>query len=366
MNHKERMLTAVYEHKIPDKVPHGEVMVDPKIISKIIGKKVLPDNINFLFFWMTETFSDDFFKNELDVRNFLGFDFAHVFPREPLEIIGKDKNGYNIVKDIWGAEYIIKPITWVGLKAPIPDIKKSKEYKFPEVKDFSFDNLKKYSLNSDLFIVCQLDTGFFKISGLVGFEQYMYAITSGQAQEIKSLTERLADLQIDLAKEAIKNGADCIWLANDFAGNNGPFIRPNDLWELDFKYIKKVVDAVHKMNKPVVIHGCGNQNLTMDLLYEMGVDAVHSIQPSARNDIVMFKKRYGNNLCLIGNVDVTSTLPFANPIEIDRQVKMLINEIGKSGSFVLSSANAICADVPVENAITLHLAVEKYGKYPIC
>ena len=74
-------------------------------------------------------------------------------------------NGYNIVKDIWGAEYIINPVTWVGLKAPIPDIKKSKEYKFPKVKDFSFDNLRKYSLNSDLFIVCQLDTGFFKISG---------------------------------------------------------------------------------------------------------------------------------------------------------------------------------------------------------
>jgi len=30
------------------------------------------------------------------------------------------------------------------------------------------------------------------------------------------------------------------------------------LWELDFKYEKKIVDEVHKLGVPCVLHACGN------------------------------------------------------------------------------------------------------------
>ena len=33
---------------------------------------------------------------------------------------------------------------------------------------------------------------------------------------------------------AIEKGADCIWLADDFAHNLGTFISPKDLLETDF------------------------------------------------------------------------------------------------------------------------------------
>jgi hypothetical protein len=32
---------------------------------------------------------------------------------------------------------------------------------------------------------------------------------------------------------------------------------------------------------------------------------------------------------------------------------------------VLTTCNGIMEDVPVQNAITMHLAVEKYGHYPL-
>ena len=31
LDHKERMLAILYDKKVPDKVPHGDVTVDPKI-----------------------------------------------------------------------------------------------------------------------------------------------------------------------------------------------------------------------------------------------------------------------------------------------------------------------------------------------
>ena len=212
--------------------------------------------------------------------------------------------------------------------------------------------------------MCQLDTGFFKIYLLIGFTNYMFYVFEHQAA-LKLLMERLADLQIRIAQEAVRRGADCIWLANDYAFNQGPFIAPELLWELDFQYEKKIVDAVHKLGVPCVLHSCGRQTATIDMIVDMGVDALHAMQPSAGNDIREFKKRYGKKLSLIGNVDISKLLPFGTPWEVDQAVKGLVQDVGRDGGYVLTTCNGIMEDVPVQNAITMHLACEKYGHYPL-
>jgi len=364
MNHKERMLAAIYEKKVPDKLPHGDVTVDPRIAQAVFGNTIPEEHGNFLVYWMTESFSDAFFERHRRLREFLGFDFAHVFPREPLTKIGETKEGYPIIRDVWGGKVVAAPHSTDELESPIPDITKAAEYKFPDVKDFSFDNLERWVKESDLFTVCQLDTGFFKIYLLIGFTNYMFYVFDHQA-ELKLLMEQLADLQIRIAQEAVRRGADCIWLANDYAFNQGPFIAPELLWELDFQYEKRIVDAVHKLGVPCVLHSCGRQTATIDMIVDLGVDALHAMQPSAGNDIREFKKRYGKKLSLIGNVDISKLLPFGTPWEVDQAVKGLVQDVGRDGGYVLTTCNGIMEDVPVQNAITMHLACEKYGHYPI-
>ena len=364
MTHKERMLTVLLEKELPDKLPHGEVTVDPRIAQAVFGDKIPEEKGNFLVYWMTEPFTDRFFDRHLKLREFLGFDFAHVFPREPLETIGENEHGHPIIKDVWGGKVIAAPNSTEVLEAPIGDITKANEYEFPDVDAFAFDNLERWVNESDLFTVCQLDTGFFKISLLVGFTNYMLFVYD-HPKELKLLMKKLADQQIRIAREAVKRGADCIWLANDYAFNQGTFIKPDLLWDLDFQYVKKVVDEVHRLGVPCVFHACGNQTEMMDNIVELGVDALHAIQPSAKNDIRAIKKRYGKRLALVGNVDISRLLPYGTPWEIDRTVKELICDVGEGGGYVLSTCNGIMEDVPVENAITLHLACEKYGHYPL-
>ena len=238
---------------------------------------------------------------------------------------------------------IAAPHSTEELASPIPDISKAAQYKFPDVSDFSFDNLERWVKESDLFTVCQLDTGFFKVYLLVGFTTNMLSVQD-HAAEIKLIMQRLVDLQIRIAQEAVRRGAHCIWLANDFAFNQGPFINPKLLWDLDFQYEKKIVDAVHTMGVPCVLH---------------------AMQPSAHNDIRQIKKRYGKRISLIGNVDISRLLPFGSPWEVDQDVKSLVRDIGSDGGYVLITCNGIMEDVPVENAITMHLACEKYGHYPL-
>ncbi len=364
MNHKERMLTVLFKEGLPDKVPHGDVMVDPIVVDKLLKKEAILKENNFLVYWMTENFSDEFFERQLKIRELLSFDYAHVFPREPLETVRKDDRGREIKRNIWGAEFIVTPKTTEFIKSPIPDIGLLGNYKFPEVEDFIFDNLEKWVNKSDLFVVCQIDTGYFQVSNLIGLKEYMFGIYDNR-KEIKLFTERLVELQKKIARAAIKKGADCIWLSNDYSFNCGTFIPPELIWELDFQYEKRIVDEVHRLGKPVVLHSCGNQNEVMDLIVDLGVDGLHSIQPAAQNDIISYKKRYGNKLTFLGNVDINKLLPLGSCYEIDRQVRYLIEKIGYDGKFVLSTCNAIMEDTPPENAVMLHLAVEKYGHYPL-
>jgi len=184
-------------------------------------------------------------------------------------------------------------------------------------------------------------------------------------EALKKLMERLSDLQIRIARAAVERGADCIWLANDYAFNQGTFIKPELLWEFDFQYEKKIVEEVHKLGVPCVLHACGRQTAMLDMIVELGVDALHAIQPTAGNDIRAIKKRYGSRLSLIGNVDISRLLPFGAPWEIDQAVKDLIVDVGGDGGYILTTCNGIMEDVPVENAITMHLACEKYGHYPL-
>jgi uroporphyrinogen decarboxylase len=137
------------------------------------------------------------------------------------------------------------------------------------------------------------------------------------------------------------------------------------LWDLDFQYQKRVVDAVHSQGVPCIMHSCGNLNKTIELMVATGIDGIMGFQPTAHNDIVQYKEKYGDDICFIGNICVTELMPKATPWQIDQEVERLIREVGRDGGFILSTCNALLHDEPIENVVTLHLAAEKYGVYPL-
>jgi uroporphyrinogen decarboxylase len=64
----------------------------------------------------------------------------------------------------------------------------------------------------------------------------------------------------------------------------------------------------------------------MDRILDCGVNALHPIEPKSM-DIKEVKERYGNKLCLMGNVDV-DLLSRGTPEEIRNYVRKNIEEVG--------------------------------------
>jgi len=200
MNHKQRMTAAILRKGIPDKVPHGDCMIWPQVVDRILGGESLTagqKKRNFLHYWTTQTFSQHFFERDLAARIFLGFDWTHVFPREIWEPVGTAENGMPIERDPFGVEWMVSPESSTMIKSPLEDISKIASYAVPDISKFSFDNLSKWINESDLFTFVQIDTGIFKLYQILGFNNFM-TNSIDHVDELQDLQERLLRLQIAL------------------------------------------------------------------------------------------------------------------------------------------------------------------------
>lgn len=357
MNHKQRFKNAILL-KETDRMPHTEQMIHDALVAQIVHEDLPGDDDNALFKWMNTKMTDKNFKRHIQARNFLGFDHVQVFPMEGYEKVGVSEHGNELVRDIWGAVLELTDESTIIIQKPITSIDQIENYCFPDVDAFGFDNIKRWIEQGDFFVAAQIDTGYFKVHQLVGFEEYMEYIYT-EPEKMHTLLNKFTEFQMKLADKLIEMGVDGIWLSDDHAYNAGPFISPEKLQEFDFDYMKKVVAHIHSKQIPVVLHSCGNLNKTIQQLVETGIDALHAIQPSADNDIYEYKKKFGNRICLIGNLDINYLLPEGSPMEILDKVKEMAQHMyyDKKG-FILSTCNLLNIDIPIENAITMHLSAE--------
>ena len=76
------------------------------------------------------------------------------------------------------------------------------------------------------------------------------------------------------------------------------------------------------------------------------------------------KEKYGDRICLSGNVDCKYVLPYGSEEEVRNDVRRCIDAEGKGGGFILASSNSLHANVDVKNIYVMFDEARKYGQYP--
>jgi uroporphyrinogen-III decarboxylase len=100
----------------------------------------------------------------------------------------------------------------------------------------------------------------------------------------------------------------------------------------------------------------------MDDLLSLGIAGLHPIEKGAM-DIVEVKRRYGDRLCILGNVDL-NILGMGTPTEVETEVRYLIDNVGPGGGYIVSSGNSLAAYVLPENVLAMSAAIDAHGSYP--
>ncbi len=322
---KERVLTALKGGQ-PDKVPFMESLIDLEMQQRIMRR-------------------EDYGLNELAAE------------------IGMDGFGYGgFLPPVFAEKKIIEGRENI-LNGHITSRDKLNLLKFPDPDDDALyrpaeEFIKRYQGDYALFASVRL--GIAPTLWSMGMEAFSQA-TFEDVDFIKTVLEKYAAWTAKMIRNINRLGFDFIWTADDIAFRNGPIFSPNFFREVVLPILKIAVDEIEI---PWIFHSDGNLMPVLDdLLGTLQPNGLHPIDPGSDMDLGEVKRKYGKQVCLVGNIDLNYTLTRGTPEEVDKEVKEKIAIASPGGGYMISSSNSITAYCKLENVQAMFAAIKKYRDY---
>jgi hypothetical protein len=181
---------------------------------------------------------------------------------------------------------------------------------------------------------------------------------------IAEVYDTYADFNVAMFNAYMDAGAEVFCEAGDLAYKTGPFFSPKKYVELLQPAYKKLTDAVHDRGCKVFLHTDGQITPLLDMIVDSGFDGLHSLEPTANVDLALVKKKVGDKLCLLGNIDVGEVLTTGTKQDVFDAVKYAIKTAGPGGGFMISPTNMHQAVMPQQLRWMVE-ATHEYGKYPL-
>ena len=273
--------------------------------------------------------------------------------------------------DEWGVQWAPLPAGYVAgageplesypIAPPATRVAELRELAFPNPTDPSlFAGLMDDIDRAETLIIGQHPAGILeRFVLLLGMQSGLTALITAPEASSEAL-ERIADYHAGLARGYIAAGAEAAWLADDYAGQNGPYVRPS-LWRrMILPPLARVIAVYREAGLPVFLHTCGRAEAFVPDLLDAGVDVLN-LQSDAC-DMAALKARYGQRIAFFGGI-ASRTLFFGTPEEIRQSARYAIETLGKEGGLILAPDQPLA--FPAENLSALVEAAREYGQYPI-
>ena len=294
MTNKER-LQAIFDGKIPDKVPHFELdfYLEKELFgidTKTIKEKYYPGETSR---------NDAILKNHIEIMEHLvdeiGYASVYFNWELPPEL------GIGEVKKALGSKALVRTHEWDGV------------YWMPTGQEF------------------------------MPFISMMYE----RPDELHANAREKCDRAIQLLKKHADLGADFFILCYDFGFNKGPFISPEQFSELVTPYLTEIVQTIHDMGMKALLHSDGDINLLLDQIYSTGIDGFQSIDPQGGMDIKKVREKFPDWI-LMGNVNC-GMLQETDEYKIRESVRYCIKHGGIGMKYIFSTSNCIYPGMPPES-----------------
>lgn len=182
-----------------------------------------------------------------------------------------------------------------------------------------------------------------------------------ESAAVDILLDKLADFCIAVAIEAIKTGADWIWLGDDLGSQNGMLMAPQ-MWRRYFKpRMKRIIAAIKAFKEDVFVayHSCGSIYPVIADLIEVGINVLNPIQESAADmNQERIKREFGSRISLMCGLDTQQFLLYATPREVRDKTREIVAKLNDHGGFIFAASHTIQPDTPVANIYALFEALD--------
>jgi uroporphyrinogen decarboxylase len=339
MTSEERLIKAL-RHEEVDRIPSFEWIIDKKVINAI---KPGATEEEFVYAMDLDAICVDLnYKTEV---------------LEP-----------NVYKDEWG---MVKKDSGEGhafpLSGPINCLEDLRKYNppdphAPERYKTLEEKLERHK--DKKAVILHLNDVFSLPSRLMVYEEFMVNLAL-EPEFIGELIDMTIDVNLEMAKEAVKRGVKFVYTGDDVAYVHGPLMSPKVFRNVFYPRMCRVIGGYKDLGLYVIKHTDGDIMPIIDMIIDSGIDCLDPIDPIARMDLALIKEKYGKRIAIKGNVDCSHTLTFGSVEDTIKASKKCI-KIGAPGSgYIFSSSNSIHSAVKPDNYLAMLDTLKKYGQNPI-
>jgi uroporphyrinogen decarboxylase len=165
-------------------------------------------------------------------------------------------------------------------------------------------------------------------------------------------------------KAAVAAGADEIMLGGSASSLSAS--SPQNFRRYDLPFIREAARICKQAGVFSHLHVCGRSRKVVEMVAEeTDVDVIEPLEepPGGDVDIAQVKKRYGQRICLKGNLNTFDFMLNATPEQVEDKAKRLIDDCASGGGFVLSTGDQCGRDTPDANLFKLVEVAQTYGQY---
>ena len=331
----KRFVKIIKGETIPERPPFTELFLDENMIKNIgenfLGLKWvgLDDRASRKAYW-------DF---KISVYHALGYDYLWVFgaPVFPTSF-RSSKQGDR---------------AWAETdKGPIQSIEDFHSYPWPTLTDEMLEDY--YYVSEHLpdgmgMFVAQGD-GFLEavMNVLIGYES-MCMMLADNPELVKLVVDRAGEIIFETCKRMIDiPKSEGVFIGDDMGYTMSTMFAPDFYREYTLPWHKKLAAEVHAKDQLYMLHSCGKIDAIMpDLINDVGLDAKHSYQ-NGSYDVRDYKKKYGNDIAILGGVDV-DMLCRLDEEDLRKYVRDILSVCAPGGRYALGTGNSVTDYVPLRN-----------------
>lgn len=210
-------------------------------------------------------------------------------------------------------------------------------------------------------VVIRQGGGFLPYYGL-GLELFSYALHDRPA-----LIEAMIENGFEHSRAWVKGlcalrPGPAFQITEDLACKHGLMFSPAFLRRVFFPRLRQMVEDIHACGMKVILHTDGDVTEVLEDIVDAGVDGLNPLESM---DLGAVKRRYGDNLVLVGNVP-SDVLAFGTPAQVRQAVADNMRAgWGRGGHWLDTSAGEFMPDVPLDNALAYFAAAKDPGCRPV-
>jgi uroporphyrinogen decarboxylase len=340
-------------HEEPDRVPLCEALIEYPIQSQFLGRQVKADDLKSqMEFWAKAGY--DYIPITVGMMTPGRVTQESAISRVIRDVMLKDSPDADDEK-AWNLEYTSFINNRKDFEEFPWEVAGQLDFsKFYEVESLLPEGMKVIAVSGKIFTLTWM---------LMGFNNFALSLIVDE-QLVADVFRKVAQIQFEALEKIFSMPyIGAVWVVDDLAFGSGPMISPQAFRDHVFPWYREMAKRCHENGLLFFLHSDGDLSLLMEDLIDLGVDVLHPIDPTCM-DIFQIKEKYGDRLCLVGNVS-NELLRSGSPKEIEATVKDLLRKVAPGGGYCMGSGNSVPEWAKFENYMAMRNTTLKYGSYPI-